>query len=182
MCGIAGIVNFRGRPVEPEQISRLLDQMAHRGPDGARTWFNAERGAALGHRRLAIIDPGASGDQPMATADGRYVITYNGEIYNFLELRRELEARGATFRTESDTEVILAAWQAWGEDMLLRFNGMWALAIFDTRSNDLFLARDRFGIKPLLYAMTPQRLVFASEQRALVRSRLIATSVDTEVA
>jgi asparagine synthase (glutamine-hydrolysing) len=182
MCGIAGIVNFRGKPVEPEQISRLLDQMAHRGPDGARTWFNAERSVALGHRRLAIIDPGASGNQPMATADGRYVITYNGEIYNFLELRRELEAQGAVFRTESDTEVILAAWQAWQEDMLPRFNGMWALAIFDTQTKHLFLARDRFGIKPLLYAMSPERLVFASEQRAIVQSGLITASVDIGVA
>jgi asparagine synthase (glutamine-hydrolysing) len=182
MCGIAGIVNFRGKPVEPEQISRLLDLMAHRGPDGARTWFNAERSVALGHRRLAIIDPGASGNQPMASADGRYVITYNGEIYNFLELRRELEARGAVFRTESDTEVILAAWQAWREDMLPRFNGMWALAIFDTQTKHLFLARDRFGIKPLLYAMSPEHLVFASEQRAIVQSGLITASVDIGVA
>ena len=182
MCGIAGIVSFRGRPVEPEQISRLLDLMAHRGPDGARTWFNAERSVALGHRRLAIIDPGASGNQPMASADGRYVITYNGEIYNFLELRRELEAHGAVFRTESDTEVILAAWQAWREDMLPRFNGMWALAIFDTHTRHLFLARDRFGIKPLLYAMSPERLVFASEQRAIVQSGLITASVDIGVA
>jgi asparagine synthase (glutamine-hydrolysing) len=182
MCGIAGVVNFRGKGVEPEQISRLLDLMAHRGPDGARTWFNAERSAALGHRRLAIIDPGASGNQPMATADGRYVITYNGEIYNFLELRRELEAQGAVFRTESDTEVILAAWQAWREDMLPRFNGMWALAIFDTHTGHLFLARDRFGIKPLLYAMSPERLVFASEQRAIVQSGLITASVDIGVA
>jgi asparagine synthase (glutamine-hydrolysing) len=182
MCGIAGIVNFRGKPVEPDQISRLLDLMAHRGPDGARTWFNAERSVALGHRRLAIIDPGTNGNQPMASADGRYVITYNGEIYNFLELRRELEAQGAAFRTESDTEVILAAWQAWREDMLPRFNGMWALAIFDTHTRHLFLARDRFGIKPLLYAMSPERLVFASEQRAIVQSGLITASVDIGVA
>jgi asparagine synthase (glutamine-hydrolysing) len=182
MCGIAGIVDISGKPVTSDEISGLIDLLAHRGPAGSATWLSADRTVALGHRRLAIIDPGPGGRQPMEYADGRYVITYNGEIYNFLELRRELEARGSIFRTESDTEVILAAWQAWGEDMLLRFNGMWALAILDTRSNDLFLARDRFGIKPLLYAMTPQRLVFASEQRALLRSRLVATSVDTEVA
>jgi asparagine synthase (glutamine-hydrolysing) len=182
MCGIAGIVNFRGKPVEPEQISRLVNQLAHRGPDVAGTWFSAERNVALGHRRLAIIDPGPSGYQPMASADGRYVITYNGEIYNFLELRRELEAQGAIFRTQSDTEVILAAWQAWREEMLPRFNGMWALAIFDTHSKHLFLARDRFGIKPLLYAMSSEVLVFASEQRAIVQSGLITTSVDMDVA
>ena len=182
MCGIAGIVNLRGNAVEPPHLSRLTDLLAHRGPDGAGHWFNAERNVALGHRRLAIIDPGPSGYQPMLSGDGRYVITFNGEIYNFLELRRELEARGAIFRTQSDTEVILAAWQTWQEAMLPRFNGMWALAIFDTHTGDLFLARDRFGIKPLLYARSSERFVFASEQRALVQSGLIATSVDVEVA
>ena len=182
MCGIAGIINFRGREVESAQLSRLLDQLAHRGPDGDGTWFNAERNVAFGHRRLAIIDPGPSGYQPMASADGRYVITFNGEIYNFIELRQELEAKGAIFRTQSDTEVILAAWQAWKEDMLPRFNGMWALAIFETHTRHLFLARDRFGIKPLLYAMSPERLVFASEQRAIVRSGLITASIDIDVA
>jgi asparagine synthase (glutamine-hydrolysing) len=182
MCGIAGIVEFRGKAVEPSDISRLTNLLAHRGPDGAGTWFSTERAVAFGHRRLAIIDPGAGGYQPMLSADGRYVITYNGEIYNFLELRRELEAQGVIFRTQSDTEIILAAWQTWQEGMLLRFNGMWALAIFDTETRELFLARDRFGIKPLLYAISPERLVFASEQRALVQSGLIPTSVDIDVA
>jgi asparagine synthase (glutamine-hydrolysing) len=182
MCGIAGIVEISGKPVEPSDISHLTGLLAHRGPDGTGIWFNADRSVALGHRRLAIIDPGPGGYQPMLSADGRYVITFNGQIYNFLELRRELEAQGAVFRTQSDTEVILTAWQAWREGMLSRFNGMWALAIFDTQTKELFLARDRFGIKPLLYAMSPQRLVFASEQHALVKSGLIATSVDVDVA
>jgi asparagine synthase (glutamine-hydrolysing) len=182
MCGIAGIVNIRGNAVEPAEIAHLTNLLAHRGPNGAGTWFSADRNVALGHRRLAIIDPGAGGHQPMLSDDGRYVIVFNGEIYNFLELRRELEAQGAVFHSQSDTEVILAAWRTWREGMLPRFNGMWALAIFDTRAKDLFLARDRFGIKPLLYAMSPERLVFASEQRALVRSGLIATSVDADVA
>jgi asparagine synthase (glutamine-hydrolysing) len=182
MCGIAGIVQIRGEVVEPLALSRLTNLLAHRGPDGAGHWFSAERNVALGHRRLAIIDPGAGGYQPMLSADGRYVIVFNGEIYNFLELRRELETLGAVFRTQSDTEVILAAWQAWQEGMLLRFNGMWALAIFDTQTRNLFLARDRFGIKPLLYAISPEHFIFASEQRALVQSGLIKTSVDVEVA
>ncbi len=182
MCGIAGIVNVSGQAVEPAEIERLTALVAHRGPDGAGHWFSAERNVALGHRRLAIIDPGPGGYQPMLSSDGRYAIVFNGEIYNFLELRRELEALGATFRTQSDTEVILAAWRAWQEDMLMRFNGMWALAIFDTETRELFLARDRFGIKPLLYAMSPDRLVFASEQRALVQSGLIAPSIDIDVA
>ena len=182
MCGIAGIVNVDGRPVEQGAIERLTRLLAHRGPDGDGHWFNAERNVAVGHRRLAIIDPGPGGYQPMLSADERYVIVYNGEIYNFLELRLELEALGTKFRTQSDTEVILAAWQRWQENMLLRFNGMWAIAIFDTRTRDLFLARDRFGIKPLLYAASAGRFVFASEQRALVNSGLISTSIDVEVA
>lgn len=182
MCGIAGIVNLRGAPVEPADISRLTNLIAHRGPFGEGTWFNTKRNVAFGHRRLAIIDPGEGGYQPMASGDARHVIVYNGEIYNFLELRRELEANGAVFRSQSDTEVILAAWQAWGEDMLLRFNGMWALAIYDTATDDLFLARDRFGIKPMLYAFSPERFVFASEQRALARSGLVETSLDIDVA
>jgi len=182
VCGIAGIVNFGGNAVAREDIARITDLLAHRGPDGDGFWFSADRSAALGHRRLAIIDPTARADQPMLSADGRHAMVYNGEIYNFLELRQELETKGAVFRTQSDSEVILAAWREWREDMLLRFNGMWALAIYDTESGDLFLARDRFGIKPLLYASTPVRFVFASEQRALVRSRLFDASLDVEVA
>lgn len=182
MCGIAGIVKTIGQVVQNVEIERLTDRLAHRGPDGVGHWFSAQRNVALGHRRLAIIDPGPGGSQPMLSSDGRHVIVFNGEIYNFLELRRELEAMGAGFRTESDTEVILAAWRQWQEGMLLRFNGMWALAIFDTATGDLFLARDRFGIKPLLYAHSPQGLVFASEQRALVQNGLMATSVDLDVA
>ena len=182
MCGIVGIANIRGQSVEPAEIERLTNLVAHRGPDGAGHWFSAERNVALGHRRLAIIDPGAGGYQPMLSHDGRHVIVYNGEIYNFLELRRELEALGANFRTQSDTEVILAAWRIWQEGMLSRFNGMWALAIFDTETKELFLARDRFGIKPLLYALSPDRLVFASEHHALVQSGLITTSLDIDVA
>ena len=182
MCGIAGIVNLRGNAVEPAEISRLTSLVAHRGPFGEGSWFSANRNLAFGHRRLAIIDPGDGGYQPMVSADGRHVIVFNGEIYNFLELRRELEAQGAVFRSQSDTEVILAAWRAWQEGMLTRFNGMWALAIFDTQTEELFLARDRFGIKPLLYALTSERFVFASEQRALMRSGLIDVSLDIDVA
>jgi asparagine synthase (glutamine-hydrolysing) len=182
VCGIAGIVNLRGNAIAREEISRITDLLAHRGPDGDGFWFSADRSTALGHRRLAIIDPTARADQPMLSADGRYAMVYNGEIYNFLELRQELETKGAEFRTQSDSEVILAAWREWREDMLARFNGMWALAIYDTESGDLFMSRDRFGIKPLLYAATPERFVFASEQRALVRSKLFDSGVDLEVA
>jgi len=182
MCGIAGIVDLAGAPVEQGAIEQLSQLIAHRGPDGAGFWFSDDKSIALGHRRLAIIDPGEGGHQPMVSSDGNYVIVYNGEVYNFLELRRELESLGVSFRSESDTEVILAAWQAWGPDMLLRFNGMWALAIVDKNSGDVFLSRDRFGIKPLLYAITNNRMIFASETRALVRSGLVSSDIDTDVA
>ena len=182
MCGISGIVDLRGAPVRDGALERLTALIAHRGPDGVGTWFNADRSVALGHRRLAIIDPGEGGRQPMISPDGRHVIVYNGEIYNFLELKRELEAAGRRFATESDTEVILAAWSEWREGMLGRFNGMWALAIYDTHSRELFLARDRFGIKPLLFASTADQVVFASEMRAILRSGLLPVKLDGEVA
>jgi asparagine synthase (glutamine-hydrolysing) len=182
MCGISGILDFRGKAVEQDEISRLTNMLAHRGPFGEGIWFNRDRSLAFGHRRLAIIDPTATGYQPMLSDDARHVIVFNGEIYNFLEIRRELEAEGVVFRSQSATEVILAAWRRWGEGMLTRFNGMWALAIYDTETGELFLARDRFGIKPLLYAVSPTRFVFASEQRAIVRSGLVGTSLDSDVA
>jgi asparagine synthase (glutamine-hydrolysing) len=181
MCGIVGMASRRGQLIK-ELVENQRDVLAHRGPDDRGAWLNDGATVALGHRRLSIIDLTSAGHQPMVDMTGTLEIVFNGEIYNFLELRRELEAKGAIFRTESDTEVILAAWRAWQETMLLRFNGMWALAIYDTLTEELFLARDRFGIKPLLYAMSPERLVFASEQRALVRSGLIRTSLDVDVA
>ncbi|MGO9934860.1 MAG: asparagine synthase (glutamine-hydrolyzing) [Steroidobacteraceae bacterium] len=182
MCGIAGIVELRGAPVEDTALDRLTTLISHRGPDGVGMWISADRSVAFGHRRLAIIDPGEGGRQPMLSQDGRDVIIYNGEIYNFLELRRELEIAGWGFRTESDTEVILAAWRTWREDMLVRFNGMWSMAIFDTHSREVFLARDRFGIKPLLFSSTPERVVFASEMRAILRSGLVSANLDPDVA
>ncbi len=182
MCGIAGIVSLRGQEITLETLQKLMEPISHRGPDGVGYWFNANRSVALGHRRLAVIDVSKNGQQPMKTQDDRFVITYNGEIYNFLELRQELELSGRRFYTQSDTEVILAAWQEWGESMLSRFNGMWALAIFDTKSNDLFFARDRFGIKPFLYSLTTEYFLFASEMKALLHSGLIAIKHDKEVA
>lgn len=182
MCGIVGIVSLKGKSVDPKYLTHLMDLIAHRGPDGAGSWFNTEHSIGLGHRRLAIMDTSNAGHQPMVSADERYVIVYNGEVYNFLELRRELESAGRSFKTQSDTEVILVAWQEWGEAMLPRFNGMWALAIHDKKSGELFLARDRFGIKPLLYSVSREYFVFASEMRALLRSGLVESSLDVEVA
>lgn len=168
MCGIAGIISSGRLPVEVEDIDLVTRALAHRGPDGHHIWVAPDRGAAFGHRRLAIIDPTANSDQPMHSADGRDTIVFNGEIYNFLEVRAELEAKGAVFQTSGDTEVILQAWRYWRWDMLSRFNGMWAFAIRDNRSGDVFLARDRFGVKPLVYAHTERGFIFASEAQALL--------------
>lgn len=163
MCGIFGYI---GR-LDREVAERCLSTMSHRGPDGWGVWQGD--GVTLGHRRLSILDLSENGRQPMSYADGRYWITFNGEIYNFLEIRAELAAKGHVFRTESDTEVILAAYLEWGRDCLVRFNGMWAFAIWDTAERSLFLARDRWGKKPLFYAELPNGdVAFASEMKALL--------------
>lgn len=182
MCGIAGIWNHDGRPVSDPELVAFRDTMAHRGPDGAATWHDADAGLALAHRRLAILDVSDDGRQPMVDPDGRFVITFNGEIYNFLELREELRARGHRFRSETDTEVLLAAFAEWGEAMLPRLNGMWAFAIWDRRARRLFLARDRFGIKPLLYRATDDQFAFASELKAFRGLRGYAPALDAEAA
>jgi len=166
MCGIAGILRFDGAPVDCADIKRMTDALAHRGPDGEGQWCEGPVG--LGHRRLAIIDLSVEADQPMHSLDGRYVITYNGEVYNFRELRRELEKSGSRFRSQSDTEVVLEAVVRWGIDSAIkRFNGMFAFAIWDRATASLVLARDRYGIKPLYYRSSPSFFSFASEYRAL---------------
>lgn len=163
MCGIFGHVGKLDRGL----AERCLHTLSHRGPDGWGLWQGD--GVTLGHRRLAILDLSENGKQPMSYGNGRYWITFNGEIYNFLEIRAELEALGHVFRSESDTEVILAAYAQWGEGCLARFNGMWAFAIWDTVERSLFLARDRFGKKPLFYAELPNgEFAFASEMKALL--------------
>lgn len=167
MCGIFGY--FSERPQVPERVSATLDQgldrIRHRGPDGAGKWVTPNGQVGLGHVRLSIIDL-TTGDQPMHSEDGRYTIVYNGEIYNYIELRNELGRD--TFRTTSDTEVVLRAFQHWGVDCLHRLRGMFAIAIWDARERRLFMARDRFGIKPLYWAQTSAGLYFASELKALL--------------
>ncbi|MGB7741060.1 MAG: asparagine synthase (glutamine-hydrolyzing) [Steroidobacteraceae bacterium] len=165
MCGISGIVSRNGSAVPPELIRRITDVVAHRGPDGHG--YFTESNVALGHRRLSIIDLSEQGHQPMPYRS-RYWITYNGEIYNYLELREELRALGCTFTSGTDTEVILAAYERWGANCLQRFNGMWAFAIYDSVKQEIFLARDRFGVKPLYYADTPGHFVFGSEIKQLL--------------
>jgi len=162
MCGIFGLIG----ELEQARAMRCLDTLAHRGPDGHGLW--QQPGVTLGHRRLAILDLSDNAKQPMSYADGRYHITFNGEIYNFLEIRTELEAKGYRFHSQSDTEVVLASFAAWGEACQLRFNGMWAFAIWDKLENSLFLSRDRFGKKPLFYAnLSDARFAFASEMKAI---------------
>lgn len=154
----------------------MTARLAHRGPDGQGLHVDGSLG--LGHRRLAILDLTPMGHQPMSYAAGRYWITYNGEVYNFLELRHELENLGHRFRSDSDTEIILSAYVQWGRECLLRFNGMWAFAIWDAHDKTLFLARDRFGIKPLFYLLERDRLAFASEWKAFLALPCFARRVD----
>ena len=161
MCGIAGLVHKTGRPVTEPEIGRLTDLVAHRGPDGRGVMIEGNIG--LGHRRLSIIDLSEDGRQPMNSERAGLSIVYNGEIYNYIELRSELADLGYDFRTCSDTEVILAAYELWGEACVTRFNGMWALAILDRRRNRIFLSRDRFGVKPLHYSDDAHSFVFGSE-------------------
>src|SRR4030067_3197307 len=165
MCGIAGIFNLNGEPASPVILRKMTDAIAHRGPDGEG--FYTDSFVGLGHRRFAIIDLSPAGHQPMATEEGNYIITYNGEVYNFQELRIELESLGHKFRSKTDTEVVLHAYVQWGAECVKRFNGMFAFAIWDKTRQEIFLARVRYGIKPLYYTLAGPTLIFASEQKAI---------------
>ena len=167
MCGIAGIFHPDvPKPVDPARVRAMAETLAHRGPDGSDVW--TAPGVGFGHRRLSIIDLSDAAAQPMLTPDRRVAVSFNGEIYNYREVRLELEAKGHSFRTESDTEVILAAWRQWGPDCLSRFNGMFAISLYDADADALFLARDRLGVKPLFYAeLSDGALIFASELKGL---------------
>ena len=167
MCGITGFWNLDGKPVNREELIRFTNQLAHRGPDGWDVHIDEPANLGFGHRRLAIIDLN-TGDQPMSYMDGRYWIVFNGEIYNFIELRKELEGLGYQFKTESDTEVVLAAYDKWGEDCLLKLNGMWGMAIWDSRERKFFVSRDRYGVKPMVYYFDGKRFAFASEMKAFL--------------
>jgi len=177
MCGIAGIADVAGRVADEALLRAMTSVQAHRGPDGEAVVCRGPVG--LGHRRLAIIDLN-TGDQPMANEDGSIWIVFNGEIYNFHELRRELEARGARFRTVSDTEVILKAYEADGPACVERLRGMFAFAILDERRRRLLLARDRAGIKPLVYAWDGRRLLFGSEIKAILQDPHVDRDLDQE--
>ena len=167
MCGISGIYRFNQKSIFLKEIDGLTDSLAHRGPDGRGTWFNKDKSLALGHRRLSILDVSEAGHQPMISKNETVVIVLNGEIFNFIEIKAELIEEGYEFKSQSDTEVVLVAYQAWGVKMFGKFNGMWAMAIYDVSTNHLLLSRDRFGIKPLYYFYDENELVFASEVKSL---------------
>jgi len=187
MCGIAGIISANPEP----HIVPMLRRVAHRGNDDEGIWVSPPiddfgRKVCLGHRRLAILDTSPAGHEPMVSADGRYVITFNGEIYNFRELREQLRSLGHSFKTQTDTEVLLAAFSEWGDACLLRLNGMFAFAIWDTRERSLTLARDHVGIKPLYYthragnANTPAAFIFASEIKAILATNMLRAELNPQ--
>ncbi|SCX36159.1 asparagine synthase (glutamine-hydrolysing) [Pseudomonas sp. NFACC25] len=178
MCGIAGLIYLDNNPVSPVVLQRMTDAIAHRGPDGEGHWIEGNVG--LGHRRLAIIDLSPAGHQPMASISQRYVMVYNGEVYNYRELRIELESLGYQFRSRTDSEVVLNALIAWGPKGLERFNGMFGLALWDRQEQTLLLARDRYGIKPLYYSMQGNTLSFGSEQKAILAMPEFRRSLDKE--
>ena len=179
MCGIAGAVSLNDRRPDPVAVQRMIDRLSHRGPDdeGCASFESA----TIGMRRLSILDTSPRGHQPMTSADGRYTVVHNGEIYNFLELADELAEKGHTFATTSDTEVILAAYATWGPDCLSRFNGIWAFAIWDRDEEALFLARDRMGVKPLFLSEGEGQLAFASEIKALRTLPWVSSDPQLEV-
>ncbi|MGE0791770.1 MAG: asparagine synthase (glutamine-hydrolyzing) [Sandaracinaceae bacterium] len=181
MCGIAGVVCLGGAEGLSDDVRRMTGALRHRGPDDEGIYVDAAAGVALGHRRLSIIDLSASGHQPMADRSGRYVVSYNGELYNFVELREELEASGSTFEGTSDTEVLVEGIARWGlERTLARSNGMFAIALWDRETRTLHLARDRIGKKPLYYGWMGRKFVFASELSAIRALPDCAPSVDRD--
>ena len=166
MCGIVGLINYDGLDVSFSSLKGMTDAISHRGPDGEGHWHEA--GAGFGHRRLAIIDLSVEANQPMISSDQRYILTYNGEIYNFKEIRNELQKKGYSFRSSSDSEVVLYSLVEWKEKALLKFNGMFAFSFWDKKEKTLLLARDRYGIKPLYYSEEGNSFCFASEQKAIL--------------
>lgn len=176
MCGIAGKYNISGEPVSAELIGKMCDAMIHRGPDDGGVYVDGPIG--LGHRRLSILDLSPLGHQPMSTPDKMVWITFNGEIYNFLELRKDLEKKGHHFKSSCDTEVILALYQEYGENCLQHLRGMFAFAIWDSRQKSLFIARDRIGKKPLYYTYDSKRLLFASELSCLLLDQTVQTKLN----
>lgn len=176
MCGIAGIINKKAAYIDHNEIQKMNNTMAHRGPDAEGIYIDGNVG--LGHRRLSIVDLSESGNQPMISYDEKYILVFNGEIYNYIELKEKLLHRGAHFTTETDTEVILEAYRYWGVNCTKRFNGMWSLALYDKEKKQIFLSRDRFGVKPLYIYESDDELIFASEIKCITAIRPEQKQVD----
>lgn len=168
MCGIVGIVENNKKAVDERLLRTMRDSLSHRGPDDAGLWLNIDRTIGLAHRRLSIIDLSQAGHQPMSGEGGDVQIVYNGEVYNFVEIKKKLEKKGCRFKSNTDTEVILSAYKEWGVECVLKFNGMFAFTIYDARKKQLFMARDRAGKKPFYYAKYNGKFVFASELKAIL--------------
>jgi asparagine synthase (glutamine-hydrolysing) len=169
MCGIAGIIKTQKSALTSNDLNKMLKSMHHRGPDAVGTFHDENAGLSFGFVRLAIIDLTVNSNQPFISQDGNYVMIYNGEIFNYLELKTELETLGHIFTTKSDTEVLLHAFIEWGKDCLEKFNGMWAFAIYDKQRNSVFLARDRYGIKPLYFYSNSDEFIFSSEINGILQ-------------
>ena len=168
MCGIAGILSLKNSQINKNELENLKNSLSHRGPDGTGVYISEDHKLGFGHTRLSIIDLSDNSSQPMSYDNGRYCITYNGEIYNFLDLKKELEAIGYKFRSSGDTEVILASYKHWGEKCNLKFNGMWSFAIWDNKNKEVFISRDRFGVKPFYYLNNKKFFFFASELKSFM--------------
>ncbi len=182
MCGIAGIVEYASAQpsIDAALLKRMSDVIAHRGPDDEGQWMSPSRRAGFAFRRLAIIDLSANGHQPMSTPDGRYTIVFNGEVYNHRSIRAELQAKGYTYRSESDTETILYGFAEWGENIVQKMVGMWGLAIWDNEREELFCARDRIGIKPLYYTLQGGRFLFGSEIKAILQHPQVSAEMNVQ--
>src|SRR5688572_8079609 len=178
MCGFAGVMDFSGEAVPIERIRRMTETLVHRGPDASGEYTDGPIG--IGSRRLAIIDLTPAGHQPMPGRNADTVIVYNGEIYNFPQLRIDLESLGSTFHSRSDTEVLIRAYETWGEACLDRLNGHFAFAVWDRRTRQMFLARDRFGAKPLYYLSDGRRFIFASEVKAILAHPDVSVRVNPQ--
>ena len=176
MCGISGIFNPGGEPVDRQILTGMTGVLKHRGPDGEGFYLHGNIG--LGHRRLKIIDLSENGKQPMSSEDRTVWVTYNGEIYNYKDLTFELLARGDIFNSSTDSEVIVHAFEEWGIQCVSHFNGMFSFAIYDEKEKALYLVRDRLGIKPLFYHASGQQLIFASEIKAILSSPGVPREID----
>ena len=179
MCGITGIINFNNAPISENVLIGMRNSLSHRGPDDTGVYINKIKTVGLAHKRLSIIDPSSAGHQPMCNEDGTLWITYNGEIYNYSELRNRLKNSGHIFKSNSDTETIVHAYEEWGIEALLRkLRGMFTFAIYDTKSQRLIIARDRLGIKPIYYSHNNDTVIFASEIKAILKSNSVLKKID----